>query len=567
MLIGLLLAALILPPHLQAADPPAECGKIYIVQSDDWLSRVADKFYGDSSAYLVIIEATNQQHDLDPSFAYITDPAAIEAGWKLCLPITDEAELILASQPDPASTTASNLSFSEPYTLNDFYHGFTAGPDVQGEWIFSNPEELARPEILPEHQTNFENYGYRTNYHYNQFLSDSYFLTSGIFRAYPPEVLTYQASWDSIRPIYRYPPSVTLPTGVTTNQFGWRGPEIALQKPENTIRIAAIGASTTVNGHTYPYSYPEFLQHWLNLWSEANNYDVTFEVINAGREGISSPDLAAIVRYELIPMDLDYIIYYEGANQFDPRTIVTYPANVVYGQPPPGTVPNLADIESVDKSLLDQLSESSALAERTRALIEQFWITGEEPPKPEQTFVLPDGLDELRPERQHLNNILDLNRILQDLDQIHADATAHDVTLLMSTFNWFAHDGMVLDITRHRGLYAYLNRKYWPITYANIRRGADLQNRVFKAWADYNQVPLIDIAAQTPIHPDLYADAIHSSHLGVRVRAWLYFEAMTPMLKEDIESGRLPRPARFAYEEHPYITDKIVPRPLVTGEP
>ena len=34
----------------------------------------------------------------------------------------------------------------------------------------------------------------------------------------------------------------------------------------------------------------------------ACGYDVRFEVINAGREGINSNDIAAVVRYELLPL-------------------------------------------------------------------------------------------------------------------------------------------------------------------------------------------------------------------------------------------------------------------------
>ena len=112
---------------------------------------------------------------------------------------------------------------------------------------------------------------------------------------------------------------------------------------------------------------------------------------------------------------------------------------------------------------------------------------------------------------------------------------------------------MVLDPGRHRNLYGYLNRVYWPISYANIRRAADFQNRVFKKWAADQRVPLIDVAGLMPKQPDLYDDAIHNTYLGTRVRAWLIFKSLLPLLKRDIDNGTLPRPAKLHYAEHPYI--------------
>ncbi len=549
------------PPHV-AADPA--CAEIYTVQADDWLSRVADKLLGDLLAYPAIVEATNQQHRRDTTFAQIINPDVIEVGWKLCIPGGQEAGRLLTQAapelvPAPPVTPASPTT---PYTLADFTAQFRFSPYVHSEWVETSPPEVARYDILPEHQARAEQYGYRANYLWNEYLSDQYFTASGIFRATPPQVYTYHAPWQTSYPRYRYPPNVTLPTGLTTNQFGWRGPQLELKKPARTIRIACVGASTTVDGHSLKHSYPEFLQHWLNLWAEANRYHVHFEVINAGREGIGSKDIAAVVRYEVLPLDIDYVIYYEGSNQFDPRTMVSFPSDIALGQPPPDLAPNFANVQSSDKSWLDQISEYSALAARLRSLVEQATLTGAEPPKPEQTFFLPEGLDEYKPDRAHLGRALALKSILADLDQIKQDLDTHNVKFVLDTFDWFAYDGLILDPVRHRTLYGYLNRLYWPISYANMRRMADFQNRVFRLWAAENGVPLIDVAGQMPKHPDLYDDAIHNTQLGIRIRAWINFQTLVPLLKRDIETGRLPRPAQLNYTQHPYIQNQFEIRQL-----
>ena len=50
------------------------------------------------------------------------------------------------------------------------------------------------------------------------------------------------------------------------------------------------------------------------MWLKANNYSLQAEIINAGREGIGSSDIAAILEQEVLPLAPDYVIYYEGAN-------------------------------------------------------------------------------------------------------------------------------------------------------------------------------------------------------------------------------------------------------------
>ena len=67
------------------------CRQDYSVQADDWLSKVADKFLGNTQAYPVILEATNAAAQKDESYASITNPDIIEVGWKLCIPGEENA--------------------------------------------------------------------------------------------------------------------------------------------------------------------------------------------------------------------------------------------------------------------------------------------------------------------------------------------------------------------------------------------------------------------------------------------------------------------------------------------
>jgi hypothetical protein len=63
-----------------------EQGQAYIVQADDWLSKLALKFYNDMMQYPVIVEATNAKAKEDSSFTVIANPDLIEIGQKLWIP-------------------------------------------------------------------------------------------------------------------------------------------------------------------------------------------------------------------------------------------------------------------------------------------------------------------------------------------------------------------------------------------------------------------------------------------------------------------------------------------------
>jgi peptide/nickel transport system substrate-binding protein len=88
-----LLLALI--PGVVSAAPPAQEGESYVVQKDDYLSLLADKYLGNVAAWVAIMEATNAKSAEDPTFAFINNPDLIEPGWKLWIPSAEEAATMM----------------------------------------------------------------------------------------------------------------------------------------------------------------------------------------------------------------------------------------------------------------------------------------------------------------------------------------------------------------------------------------------------------------------------------------------------------------------------------------
>jgi len=81
-----------------SAAPPSQGGEgqSYVVQANDWLSKLAEKSYGDVLAWPVIWKATQAKAAEDDSFAVIPDPNLIEVGQKLWIPDETEAAALLA---------------------------------------------------------------------------------------------------------------------------------------------------------------------------------------------------------------------------------------------------------------------------------------------------------------------------------------------------------------------------------------------------------------------------------------------------------------------------------------
>lgn len=337
-------------------------------------------------------------------------------------------------------------------------------------------------------------------------------------------------------PPYRFLPNATTPLGLVTNQIGWRGPPIVDPRPANTIRIVFVGASTTVDGHNLPFSYPEYVGHWLNLWAQSKNLDVHFEVLNAGRESITSTDIVEIVRTEVMPLRPDLVVYYEGHNQFWlPTVIPTLPQDGTILRP---TLP----IETPPTWLLTA-TRFSALARRIQAALGYTGsnLDGHEWPKPDYKIVMPPGLNEDNPDIYDPLLPLHLNVIVDDLDRIRTDLASVGSDFALSSFVWMVKDGLVLNPIRDKYILEDLNIGEYPLHYRDLVRLAAFENRVFRKYADVHHLPFIDVARDMPLDPDLFQDAIHNTAGGVRERAWVVLQYLIPVVERHLASGAWPK--------------------------
>ena len=110
----ILLVALLLTlvPGAALAQDEVVCESDVVVQADDWLSKIAEKVYGDVLAFQAIADATNAKAAGDDSYATIDNVDIIEPGWKLCVPSADEAQAILGEAAAASAAQLAALGFN-----------------------------------------------------------------------------------------------------------------------------------------------------------------------------------------------------------------------------------------------------------------------------------------------------------------------------------------------------------------------------------------------------------------------------------------------------------------------
>jgi hypothetical protein len=116
-LVVLLALTLSLSPPAALAQSEVVCDSEVVVQANDWLSKLADKYYGDPLAYQAIADATNSKNAADASYAKIENVDVIEPGWKLCIPAHAMAHAPTAPAEAPAAAgdiIASAMSAAPP---------------------------------------------------------------------------------------------------------------------------------------------------------------------------------------------------------------------------------------------------------------------------------------------------------------------------------------------------------------------------------------------------------------------------------------------------------------------
>jgi len=101
------------------------------------------------------------------------------------------------------------------------------------------------------------------------------------------------------------------------NNHGFRGDDFALKKPPGTLRVVALGASSTFGYFDRDEeTYPAYLEERLReaLAEEPLAGFTSVEVINFGIPHLESDQIRALFEAEALAIDPDVVTFYEGVN-------------------------------------------------------------------------------------------------------------------------------------------------------------------------------------------------------------------------------------------------------------
>jgi hypothetical protein len=468
-----------------------------------------------------------------------------EGGWRLDI-ATLTGRPAAPPDPNPALDSERALLASVTYQKG-----------VDPAWFFLPPasiEKSASPMLRARTVANPDGQQ-QQNYLWNDALlshPDASLVT--LLRGLKIATLFAFPSFDgSIYPHYRlYPDNDYQPTPWITNHWGWLSPEVTVQKPPRTIRVGIVGDSTSHNRYGF------YLQGFLDSWAHAHSLGIRFEVMNAARQGLGFEDEMVALKYELGPMGLDYVYEYfaPGFSASLPQMVAfaTLPPGVEAGKPPLDRHPGLDAVRRV----LDPLAPVSALARRIRDEIAHEAPDSSlyEPTKPLVRLHLPVSGDkvviaEVVKDRYFWS-------FLVQLSHFKVIASGLNATPLVSTERLCVWDGMVLRNGSSRALYQMLNGpRFWPFSYADLRRMLAVHNGAISAWAAANGVAVVDIDGRLPRRPELYNDPYHDIAISQRLRAWLILQAMVPQLEHDLANRLVPHDNAEKSGLHPYLDKPI----------
>ncbi|MBL8747559.1 MAG: SGNH/GDSL hydrolase family protein [Planctomycetes bacterium] len=291
------------------------------------------------------------------------------------------------------------------------------------------------------------------------------------------------------------------------NELGFRGDEIAREKPAGTARIVCCGGSTTygegVEDHTQ--SMPALLQQQLRADGRA------VEVINAGCPGWTT--LETLVNFETRVLDLspDWIVVYHGINDVLPRMVWPHDA---YRGDWSGWLCREEHVR--EASLLERSALFRVLCVRAGALEPHgsiMRIIGDVAPTcrsfafraQRNAGTYPAGIFRDTPVEAMLaaNPPVYFERNLRSLLAV---ASAHGVRVLLSTFAF------------HRG---------WPaqacIGHPAVQAAIDETNEIVRRIGRESGTPVLDLAPQL-VGKELFTDGVHFTVAGNRKRADLVAE-------------------------------------------
>jgi lysophospholipase L1-like esterase len=278
---------------------------------------------------------------------------------------------------------------------------------------------------------------------------------------------------------------------IKINSFGFRGDDFDRMKPPHTVRIAALGASTTFcaevsdNHKTWPHRLQEKLS--------AAYPGVRFEVINTAVGGYTAAENLRNLTHRVLPLDPDLALYYEGNNEI---TKDTRQLALERGLIAPGNPQSLARTISNYSLLFDLTYKNlTILAGRRNAVAVRTLDS------------VPSDLP---------------SHFIGQLDEMRRTLAARDIPLVLSTF--------IVKFRRNQPRPTQLANadvEFYYMPWMSIDGMLDAMDTYNQAILDYaarNSLPVVDDREAVSPDAEHFSDAMHLLDKGAEAMADRFFK-------------------------------------------
>jgi len=291
------------------------------------------------------------------------------------------------------------------------------------------------------------------------------------------------------------------------NRFGFRGPDISLQKPTGTIRIACMGTSETFGLHETPGSdWPAQLRDMLSISGH-------FQVINASVAGLLLKEYVGYIDKYVLKFQPDIILLYInpfgyaiGVDKFDNRQDSLEP-QVRTNQTKPkfsfkSISIHLRIVSKIKQAIRNALPPAILRSYRLMNMKKQIkWLesarlNGNNP----IDAVSQDSLDRFS---------TDLEELLEFLNNQHVQVVLTSYPVLISSSNIEEYLEIFLD---HR-------RFYVELSLLGIIDASHKFNEMIRNMALKHNVTFIDNNNKVPKNTRYFADNVHYTDAGATIIA------------------------------------------------
>lgn len=274
------------------------------------------------------------------------------------------------------------------------------------------------------------------------------------------------------------------------NNFGFRDDDVQVPRPRDTFRVACVGASTTMEGPSNGFTYPNLVERFLREAFPGRN----IEVINCGLSGIDLPGESARFA-DYLSLDPNVVLYYNAVNSITHR---------------------LMPLWLHEQSTLERWLRKS----RFVVLALHGWLLPDEPT--------------MRQEFQH--------HIFDRLFAMTSFAKEHGVQPVLATF---CHpDGP--NLTSDEAVYfrrdARLNWVGRYYTFDDYLRCITLWNQQLRELAQQSGITVIDTEKELTGGGRVFGDICHMKDYGIEQKARVIAKGLEPVVRAfyEADAGRAP---------------------------